>query len=329
MNIQKLIKNTERYSASAKHATTISSLLFVIGSFVIFNFATANVLKVNGQKKKSAALSIYIENSSSVKLEWGAISGSTGYSIYRNGVWLASAATNSYTDSTLKSGGEYSYTVYSYQGHNSVYTSEKLNSSVKIPNTDYSESINTEEKILPNNSPVSVLTGEDEFTSPSLEITIEGPAHVKLSWDSIPDSTGYSIYRNENWLSSSPDNQYTDLQVQSGSEYTYTVYSYQSDNSVYSSDTLTATVAVPDGENSNQHTTNEEELAANLPYSETAIDEELAEFGTPFLVLLIEGPERVKLSWDSIPDSTGYSIYRNGSWLSSSPDNQYSDSCRC
>jgi chitodextrinase len=62
-------------------------------------------------------LSASVQSNSSVNLSWGPSSdnvGVAGYRIYRNGVQAATSAVNSYTDTGLASGTEYSYSIAAY-----------------------------------------------------------------------------------------------------------------------------------------------------------------------------------------------------------------------
>ncbi len=145
-----------------------------------------------------------------VNLAWSASSddvGVTGYKVYRNGVFLTSSATTSYSDTTAQAATTYSYTVYAYDAAGNV-----------------SAASNTATATTPSQGDT-----QPPSTPGGLTATAASPSQVKIAWSAATDDVGvagYTIYRNAAAIAttSGPNaTTYTDVSVAPSTTYTYTV----------------------------------------------------------------------------------------------------------
>lgn len=151
------------------------------------------------------------QTTGALKLDWSAVTGATGYDVYRDG---ASTPLNgatpitgtTYTDSTLpNSGGPYSYVVRARTG-----TLESPNSNSQ-PATPYRRLA----------APTTVST------------SLAAAARVDVNWSSVTGASGYNVYRRLasgstfTPLNGSPvsGTTYADLSATSGTAYVYRVFS--------------------------------------------------------------------------------------------------------
>jgi peptidoglycan hydrolase-like protein with peptidoglycan-binding domain len=129
-----------------------------------------------------------------------------GYYIYRDGEWVGSSATASYTDDGLTQATSYQYTVYAYD--------EVGNMSVA-------------------SGPVSVTTGDVAPPSaPSNLAVFAGITQLRLSWTASTDGAatvvGYDIYCDGKEVGASATASYLAIQLNPGTTYDYTIEAYDS-----------------------------------------------------------------------------------------------------
>jgi fibronectin type 3 domain-containing protein len=157
-----------------------------------FELAVSKPAKPTGLKAVSTG-----NNCDSIKLTWNAVTGATGYSIYRSTspdsgfTYLKGVTTNSYTNSGLTTGKTYYYRIKAY----AMVGGNKVMGSV-------SDTVNA--KPVP-----AKPTG--------LKAVSAGYNSNKLTWNAVTGATGYSIYR-----SISPNNGFTYLKGVTGTSYTNT-----------------------------------------------------------------------------------------------------------
>ena len=166
-----------------------------------------------------------------VNLTWSASSddvGVTGYKVYRNGVFLASSATTSYSDTTAQAATTYSYTVYAYDAAGNV-----------------SAASNTATATTPSQGDT-----QPPSTPGGLTATAASPSQVNLAWSAATDDVGvagYTIYRSGAAVAttSGPNaTTYTDVSVAPSTTYTYTVDAFDAAGN-HSPQSAGATVTTP------------------------------------------------------------------------------------
>jgi chitodextrinase len=157
-----------------------------------------------------ANLTAMASSPTQVNLTWSASSddvGVTGYKVYRNGVFLASSATTSYSDTSAQAATTYSYAVYAYDAAGNI-----------------SPASNTATVTTPNQGDT-----QPPSTPGGLTATAATASQVNLAWSVATDDVGvagYTIYRNGAAIAttSGPNaTTYTDVSVAPSTTYTYTV----------------------------------------------------------------------------------------------------------
>ena len=146
------------------------------------------------------------QDNNRVTVNWSKVAGATHYRVYRkeaNGNWrmLGDVTSNSYTDASVKSGVQYSYTV---------------SAAKKIGGVNYWSGYNT--------TGVSLL----HIAVPAQVKVSQDNNRVTVSWNAVAGATHYRVYRKEaggNWrmLGDVTSLRYVDTDVKSGVEYAYSV----------------------------------------------------------------------------------------------------------
>ncbi len=155
--------------------------------------------------------------SNGVKVTWSKVSGANSYYVYRRtkgGSWSRLAVVNggstvSYTDTTVKAGTTYEYTVRAYDGK-TLGDYDKNGKSITIPATTAALGKPTV------NTPTKVSNG------------------VKVSWSKVSGANSYYVYRRVkggSWdrlaiVNGGSTVSYTDTTVKAGTTYEYTVRAY-------------------------------------------------------------------------------------------------------
>ncbi|MGV7208664.1 fibronectin type III domain-containing protein [Oxalobacteraceae bacterium A2-2] len=155
-----------------------------------------------------------------VALAWAAVSGASGYDVYRGGAKANSAPVtgNAYTDGGLASGTTYSYTVKALTASGAASAAS---------------------------APVSATTSGSPppITAPTgVQVSAATASSVTLAWTSVPGASGYNVYRNGARVTASPvaATGYTDQGLAASSSYTYTVTAYANGNESAPSAPVTA-----------------------------------------------------------------------------------------
>ena len=159
---------------------------------------------------------------SQVSLIWTAVSGATGYKVYRGGTLVGSPTAASYTDTGLSNGTSYSYAVSAVNsaGENAVSSAVSA-----TPAT-----------------PVAVVVPS---TPTGLSATV-GDAQVALGWTAVSGATGYKVYRGGTLVGSPTAASYTDTGLSNGTSYSYTVSAVNSAGESAVSSAVSATPVAPD-----------------------------------------------------------------------------------
>lgn len=162
---------------------------------------------------KAAAPSAQSGSADSVTLSWSAVSGASGYTIYRSQgssttyEEVGSVTGLSYTDGNLATGRIYNYKINAYRmvGNGKVYGTES--DSVMV-------------KPLPS--------------ATQLTASVKDSTSIQLSWNQVQGASGYRIYRktgsgkfkNIKTITSAASVSYTDQTVKTGTQYTYRIRAY-------------------------------------------------------------------------------------------------------
>lgn len=164
---------------------------------------TVSLPKQNSYSVKAPLIKSFANNNGSVRITWGAVDGAAKYRVFRknNGKWatLGTVATTYYDDKNVVSGKTYSYTVRCMDANGKNFTS------------DY------------------VSTGWDHtyYSYPPITAFESAQSGLKLSWNALDGVASYRVYRKNNgkWTSVGvvKTNSFTDKNVESGTQYTYTV----------------------------------------------------------------------------------------------------------
>jgi len=151
-----------------------------------------------------------VDSSSEISLIWTASTdnvGITGYHIFRNGAFIATAITTSYQDANLAPLTTYTYTV----------TARDAAGNESVPSTSVSATT-----LAPmDTTPPSIPTG--------MTGTMLSTSAVALSWDTSTDNVqvaGYQVMRNSVPLATTSTPSYQDSGLSSEFTYTYTVKAY-------------------------------------------------------------------------------------------------------
>ena len=165
---------------------------------------------------KPTGLTATVFSSSQINLSWDASTFTcygcvTQYNIYRNGSYLTRVSTNAYYNTGLVASTSYSYTVAVYiEGY---YLSN--NSSIVYATTLPSSGV--EDTQAP--STPATITAITNSTSPQ----------IYLAWNISSDNvgvSGYKIYRNGAYLTSTSNASYSDTGLSAATSYSYTVAAY-------------------------------------------------------------------------------------------------------
>jgi fibronectin type 3 domain-containing protein/ribosomal protein S6 len=168
----------------------------MVGTNKVMSSASATV-NAKPAPAKPTGLKAVSTGYNSNKLTWNAITGATGYSIYRSTspdsgfTYLKGVTGTSYTNTGLTTGTTYYYQIKAYVmvGTNKVM------------------------------SPVSATVSSKPIPAmpTGLKATIASTTSIKVSWNTVAGATGYSIYR-----STSPDSGFTYLKGVTTTSYTNT-----------------------------------------------------------------------------------------------------------
>lgn len=136
-----------------------------------------------------------------VALTWTAVTGASGYQVFRNGVLIANPVTNSYVDTGVTNGTTYSYTLKTVVGAATSAASTAVTATPVAAITQLSAPTG-----LAANTATALNTGA-----------------FRLQWNAVVGATGYEIYKDGVLLATSTTNSYTPPTVTFGAASTYYV----------------------------------------------------------------------------------------------------------
>ena len=154
-----------------------------------------------------AGLAATASSSSQINLSWTASTDNTavtGYKIYRNGTYAATATTTSYTDTGLTSSTSYSYKVSAVDAAGNESTQSATASATT--------------KAAPDTTAPSIPAG--------LSASATSATQINLAWAAATDNvgvTGYKIYRGGTYLTTVTGTTYTNTGLTASTAYTYKV----------------------------------------------------------------------------------------------------------
>ena len=166
-------------------------------------------------------------STTSIRVAWTASTDNVavkGYYVYRNGSYLATSTTTSYTNNGLTPNTIYSYTVAAYDASRNVSAQSSPPATAKTFSND------TQPPSVPAN----------------VSATAQTPRQVKITWTASTDNVGvagYKIFRNANQIATSSAISCTDTGLSPSTSYSYTVSAYDTsdNNSAQSSPPVTMT----------------------------------------------------------------------------------------
>ena len=146
-----------------------------------------------------SGLSATAASQTQINLSWTAATGATGYKVYRGATLLGTTTTTTYSDPGRTCGTSYSYSVIAYNGSGD------------------SGSSNT------------ASTYTISCTPTNLSGSATSQTQINLSWTAVSGNvTGYKIYRDGAYLTSTASTSYSNTPLTPCTSYTYTVRSYNS-----------------------------------------------------------------------------------------------------
>lgn len=245
-------------------------------------------------------LSVVEKASSGFKVKWNAVTGATGYALYRktaNTSWemLETTSSVAYQDKSAKSSGEYYYTVRAYQGN--VSTALENRYSAEYWSHYDSKGIKS----------ASIAT-------PQLKTVTAAASGTRASWQSVSGASGYAVYRKisgGSWgmIATTESTEYVDTaSLSSGKTYYYTVRAYKGNQKTALANKY-----------SSQYWSYYQEEGVKFVY--TAI---------PVLTQATATSQGVNVKWKASEGASGYAVYRKmtgGDWkmIDTTTKTTYSD----
>ncbi len=157
-----------------------------------------------------AALAASAVSASQINLTWSASSdnvGVVGYYIYRNGSFVRTAGTTSYSDTGLSTGITYTYRVAAYDAAGNASAQSSPASATTLGGAD------TQAPTVPSGLAASAVSA----------------SQINLTWNASTDNVGvvgYRIYRNGSLAATASGTSYSDTGLSASTTYTYNVAAY-------------------------------------------------------------------------------------------------------
>lgn len=176
---------------------------------------------VSGNFLQKPALKSASASSGGTTVSWNAVSGASGYAVYRKvsgGGWgmIDTTTSTSYVDKdTVAAGKVYYYTVRAYRGN---VNTAKANKYISAYWSHY------------DTAGVEVM----KLATPALKATSTASSGIKVNWNGVSGASGYAVYRktgSAGWgmIGTTTSTSYTDKNLKTGTVYYYTVRAYKGD----------------------------------------------------------------------------------------------------
>ena len=191
---------------TAKSGTTYTYTVRAYSGSTMGDWSSTKTIKRLADPTVSSVSNI----TAGVQVKWAKTAGATGYVVYRKtgtGSWsriatIKGGSTTSYTDKSVKSGTNYSYTVRAYNG--STMSDWHNYKAVK------------------------------RLSNPAVTSASKTSSGINVRWSKVTGATGYVVYRKTakgSWsrianIKSGSTTSYTDTKASKGVTYTYTVRAY-------------------------------------------------------------------------------------------------------
>ncbi len=242
---------------------------------------------VTGKYIKMPTISSAQTNANGTALSWSAVSGATGYAVWRrtaSGSWsrIGYTTSTSYTDKTaLSSGTTYYYTIRAYSGAYATANANTFNSNY----WSFYDTTGTKTVYLSN---------------PTLNSTAAANGGINVSWSKVSGASGYMVYRKTSggsWsmLGSTTGTSYTDKTAAAGTTYYYTVRAYTGNVTTAKKNTYNALYWGG--------------------YDSTGVTGKYIKM--PTISSAQTNANGTALSWSAVSGATGYAVWRrtaSGSW---------------
>ncbi len=217
-----------------------------------------------------------------------------GYIISRNGQYVGSATSSTYTDNGLKPGTTYSYTVLAYDGRENM---SAPSASINI------KTLESTPEPKPDTIAPSVPSG--------LLTKVASTTQINLSWDASTDNvaiTGYKVFLNGIYLTSVTSTSYAVTGLTPSTTYSFTVSAYDAAGNT------SAQCQWVNARTSDEPTPEPkpDTIAPSVPSG---------------LLAKAASTTQINLSWDASTDNvviTGYKVFLNGTYLTSVTSTSYS-----
>ena len=197
----------------------------------------------------------------SIGLTWEAAENATSYNIYRNDEFLINVKDIAYTDENLKPNTDYCYIVKAYNDIMESQASEKACAKTIKLVLDY---------------PKTVLA------------VAESSSSIRLSWNSVEKAAGYKIYEGEKEVAAVADTTCVIEGLEPGTEYCYSVSSFNGDVVSYNYDTPIFACATT------------KNIIPEVPVN---------------VVATATSASTITLTWDAATNATAYNVYYDGELL--------------
>lgn len=256
---------------------------------------------VQGRYMSTPVLSEVIASSTGTTVSWKAVSGASGYAVYRKvsgGNWskIGTTTSASYTDTSVLTGGKaYYYTVRAYAGDRTVAENHQYDSNY----WSYFDPAGVK----------SVYIG-----IPALSGTTTAQSGIKISWNPVSGASGYAVYRKTaggSWstIATTTTASYTDKSgMTNGEVYYYTVRAYRGSLTTASKNKYKA-----------EYWSGYDSSGLKGRY-----------ISAPVLSGETASASGAKISWKAVNGALGYAVYRKaagGSWatIDTTTETSYTD----
>ena len=205
-------EGTDWYNCDPAHTKPLNGNLKAYAAWWLWcRLAGWNGVTDNQNPSVPQNLQATVASSSQIDLTWDASTdnvGVNGYKIYRNGNFLTTTSTNSYSDNGLQAATEYTYTVSAFDAAGNESAQSSSVSATTDSNND------TEAPSVPQN----------------LQATAVSTSQINLTWDASTDNVavaGYKVFRNSNLIDTVTNStEFNDTGLNAATEYTYTVSAF-------------------------------------------------------------------------------------------------------